>query len=188
MNKFYYLLVLLIVLAIALISRWLLTTVETPTSRVAPEARHDPDYYLEKFKLTMYQPNGSPAYYLDADHMNHYPDDDTMTLQRLHLEYYGDIKQTWIATANAATAYKNTEVLQLTGDVQIYSQAPQPYQAITIKTQTLHLDFPKKHASTKDEVQITSGDSHIRAIGMDVDLDSGQMTLWSNARGVYVPK
>lgn len=187
MNKFYYLLVLLVVLAIALISRWLLTTVEAPTRRVAPEARHDPDYYLEKFKLTVYQPNGAPAYYLNADYMNHFPDDDTMDLTNPHIEYHDEEKQTWITTADAATAYQNIEVMQLTGNVKIQRQA-QPEQAVTITTQSLHLDFPKKHASTDAEVKIVAKNSSIEAKGMDVDLEAGQITLLSEARGHYVPK
>jgi len=188
MNKFYYLLVLIVVLAIALISRWLLTTVETPTGRVAPEARHDPDYFLENFKITVYQPNGAPAYHLDATHMNHYPDDDTMTMQNLKLDYRDDENQTWITTANNGVAYQNIEVMQLDGDVRIHRQTPKPDQAITITTTSLRIDFPNKHASTEAEVKIFDKNSTITAKGMDVDMAAGHLTLLSQARGHYVPK
>lgn len=188
MNKFHYLLVLLIVLAIALISRWLLTSVETPTSRLAPESRHDPDYFLENFKLTIYQPDGAPAYYLNADHMNHFPDDDTMALKKIRIEYYGDDQHTWITTSNEATAYQNIEVMYLTGNVQLQRQASQPDQAITVNTDSLRIDFPKKHASTSAEVKIIAKNSSIVAKGMDVDLVAGQLFLLSDARGHYVPK
>jgi len=187
MNKFYYLLVLIVVLAIALISRWLLTTVETPTGRVAPEARHDPDYFLVNFKITVYQPDGKPAYHLDAAHMNHYPDDDTMTMQKLKLDYRDDQNQTWIATANSGVAYENIEVMQLNGDVRIQRQVPRPDEAITITTDALRIDFPKKRASTEAEVKITDKNSSITAKGMDVDLAAGHLSLLSQARGRYVP-
>jgi lipopolysaccharide export system protein LptC len=188
MNKFYYLLVLIIVLAIALISRWLLTTVEAPTSTVGPEVRHDPDYYLENFKLTLYQPNGEPAYYLTADFMNHFPDDDTMAFKKLQIEYHGEDKQDWITTANEATAYQNIEVMHLSGDVQIHRQTQQPEQAITITTDSLRINFPKKHASTTAEVKIVGKNSSINAKGMDADLLAGRLVLMSDARGHYVPK
>jgi lipopolysaccharide export system protein LptC len=188
MNKFYYVLVLVVVLAIALISRWLLTTVETPTGRVAPEERHDPDYFLENFKITMYQPNGEPAYHLDAAYMNHYPDDDTMTLQKLKVDYRDDNNQTWITTANEGTAYENIQVMQLDGDVHIYQQTQQPDQAITVTTDALRLDFPNKRATTEAEVKIVGKNSSIVAKGMEVDLAAGQLTLLSEAQGHYVPK
>lgn len=187
MNKFYYLLVLLVVLAIALISRWLLTTVETPGQRVPPEARHDPDYFLENFKITVYQPDGTPAYHVMAHYLDHYPDDDTMTMQMLKIDYRGPQNQTWITTANAGTTYENIKVMHLNGDVQIHRQTPQPEQALTVKTDSLRIDFPHKRATTEAQVKIIGKNSTIVAKGMDVDLAAGQLTLLSEARGHYVP-
>ena len=188
MNKFYYLLVLIVVLAIALISRWLLSTVETPTGRVSPEARHDPDYFLQNFKVTVFQPNGAPAYYLKAEYMNHYPDDDTMDLKMLRIDYLDANKQTWITTANKGTAYKNIEVMQLAGNVHIFRQTQEPDKAITVTTESLRIDFPNKHASTEAKVKIVGKNSTIDARGMDVDMATGHFSLLSNARGHYVPQ
>lgn len=188
MTKFHYLLVLLVVLAIALVSRWLLRTVEEPTGRTPPEERHDPDYFLENFKLTIYQPNGVPAYRLNGQHLNHFPDDDTMVLTKLRLEYLAEKDQSWVTTANAGTAYQNIEVIHLDGDVQIHHQDINPEHAYTINTDTLRIELPKKYASTDAVVKIVSKTSTITAKGMTVDLAAGEMTLLSEARGHYVPK
>lgn len=187
MNKLYYLLVLLAVLAIALVSHWLLTTVETPSSRVAPEERHDPDYYMVNFKITVYQPNGKPAYHLIAAHMNHYPDDDTMTMQTLKLDYLDEKNQNWVATADKGVAYQNIEVLQLDGKVHIEVQSTEPGQSISIATDSLRIDFPKKRASTDANVKIFDKNSTITAKGMDLDMTAGHLSLLSDARGHYVP-
>ena len=120
--------------------------------------------------------------------MNHFPDDDTMALKNLRIEYHDVENQTWITTAQQATAYENIEVMHLTGDVQIHRQTPQADQAITINTDSLHIDFPKKHASTDAEVKIVAKNSSINAKGMDVDFGAGHLTLLSEARGHYVPK
>lgn len=188
MTKIHYILVLIVVLAIALISRWLLTTVEAPSGRLAPEERHDPDYFLENFKITIFQPNGAPAYHVKAQHLNHYPDDDTMAMKNLRVEYLGETNQTWITTANEGTAYENIEVMHLNGDVQIHRETALPEHAYTVSTEALRIDFPKKHASTEAQVKIVSKNSSIDAKGMVVDLEAGQMTLLSEARGHYVPK
>jgi lipopolysaccharide export system protein LptC len=187
MNKLYYLLVLLVVLAIALVSHWLLTTVEQPPGRVPPEARHDPDYFMENFKITVYEANGSPAYHLKAAHMNHYPDDDTLALKDLRIEYRTEDNQSWITTAREGTAYENIEVMHLRGDVHIARQGQQPEQNLTLTTQTLRIDFPKKNASTDAEVKIVGKNSNIAAKGMIVNLETDHLTLLSEARGHYVP-
>lgn len=188
MNKFYYLLVLIAVLAIALVSRWLLTTVETPAGKVAPEARHDPDYFLQHFKITVYQPNGTTAYYLNAEYMNHYPDDDTIALQKLRVDYFDKQRQQWITTADKGTAYENIEVMQLNGNVTIRRQTERPEKAITVTTDSLRIDFPKKRASTEARVKIVGENSTIDAKGMNLDMAAGHLSLLSEARGHYVPQ
>lgn len=188
MNKLYYLLVLVAVLAITGISAWLRQKVEQPIGRVAPESRHDPDYFLEHFKITVYQADGSPAYQVDADHMNHYPDDDTMTLRNLKIDYRDNQNQTWITTANLGTAYRNIQVMHLNGDVRIQRQTREPGQEITVTTDALRIDFPNKRASTEAEVKIIAKNSTIAAKGMSVDLAAGHLTLLSEARGRYVPQ
>lgn len=187
MNKFYFLLVLLIVLAIALVSRWLLTAVETPNKRISAEARHDPDYYMVNFKITVYQPNGKPAYHLDAAHMNHYPDDDTMTMQQLNLDYRDENNQNWSTSANKGIAYQNIEVLRLDGNVIITGQGTQSNQPITIATQSLRIDLPHKYASTDAPVKISSKNSTITAKGMEMDMAAGHLSFLSEVRGHYVP-
>jgi len=188
MNKFYYLLLLIVVLTIALVSRWLLTTVETPSSRVSPEERHDPDYFMENFKITVYSPNGAPAYHLDAAHMNHFPDDDTMTMQQLKLDYRDEKNQSWISTADSGVAYQNIDVLQLDGNVRLEGQGTKTEQAITITTDSLRIDFSRKRASTEAMVKIFNKNSSITAKGMDVDMANGNLSLMSDARGHYVPQ
>ncbi|MEJ2360938.1 MAG: LPS export ABC transporter periplasmic protein LptC [Gammaproteobacteria bacterium] len=187
MNKFFYLLMLIVVLAIALISRWLLTTVETPKGQATSKIRHAPDYYLENFKITVYQPDGSPAYHLIAHYLDHYPDDDSMILKKLKIDYRDPQNQTWITTANEGTAYENIEVMHLNGDVRIQRQGAKPDQAVTIETDSLRIDFPHKTASTMARVKIIGKNSTIEATGMNVNLAAGQLTLLSEARGHYVP-
>lgn len=187
MNKAYFLVVLLVVLGIALISYWFSTTVETPHGKVTSKTSHKPDYYLENFKITVYQPDGSPAYHLMAHFLDHYPDDDTMTLQKLKIDYRDTQHDTWTTTADQGTAYQNIQVMHLNGHVEIQRQGSRPDQAITIKTDSLRIDFPHKTASTQAEVKIIGKNSTIEAKGMDVNLAAGELYLLSEARGHYVP-
>jgi len=188
MNKLYYLLVLVVVLVITGISIWLRQRVETPPGQVAPEVRHDPDYFLENFNITVYQANGTPAYNVDAAHLNHYPDDDTLSFRKLKIAYRDDQQHDWTTTADTGTALQNIQVMHLNGNVRIQRQTRKSDQEFTITTDTLRIDFPNKRASTESEVKIVSKNSTIQAMGMNVDLAAGQLTLLSEARGHYVPQ
>lgn len=188
MNKTRFIIVLFAVLLLASFTRWLLTSVEEPGRQVTPEERHDPDYYLENFTATIYTGEGTPHYRLDAEYLEHFPDDDTMDLRKPHIEYLLDAQQPWIANANAGTAYENIQTLFLRGDVVIQRRGPTPARQITLNTEELRIDFATRHASTEREVKITGKNSKITATGMQVDLRAGQMTLLSEARGHYVPE
>jgi len=63
--------------ALAAGSWWFTRDTAQPPSATAAKARHDPDYFIEKFTATAMDGQGSPQYVLTADRMTHYPDDDT---------------------------------------------------------------------------------------------------------------
>ena len=52
---------------------WITDTTQTAL-RAPPVAKHEPDYYMEKFKLTITDPQGVPRQWLEADKMLHYVD------------------------------------------------------------------------------------------------------------------
>jgi len=188
MNKVYYLLVLVAVLVITGVSIWLRQRVETPPGFVAPEARHDPDYFMENFDITVYQANGTPAYNVVAAHMNHYPDDDTLSFRSLKISYRDDQQHEWTTSADTGTALQNIQVMHLNGNVLIERQTHDSDREYTISTEALRIDFPNKTASTESDVNIVSKNSTIHAKGMTVDLAAGHLSLLSEARGHYVPQ
>ena len=70
MSKAHYIFILVIVLAIALFTRWLLSSVEEPLIGIPPEARHDPDYFLTEFRATVLDKKGLPIYRLAGDRID----------------------------------------------------------------------------------------------------------------------
>ena len=187
MSKFRYLFLLILVLLVTLFTRWLLTSVEKPTDAPPTETRHDPDYFLSDFRATIYDHKGQPNYRVDASHLDHYPDDDTMELKVVRIEYDDADQQRWQATSDRGIAYKNIEVLQLDGNVEVKRLTNNPDKMLTIQAEKLRFDFIKQQASTKTQVKITGKNSNINAVGMHVDLNTGLLTLESRARGHYVP-
>ena len=187
MNKLHYITVLILVLIIATLTYRLSTSVDKPTAATDPNLRHDPDYFISNFKATMYDKSGAANYRIAAQYLEHFPDTDTIEMQHLNIEYIDTVQDVWQAASEAGIGYKNTEIMHLSGNVKIKRQTADPDKLLLMETDKLHIDFTNKHAATDTKVKITGKNSIINAIGMDVNLDTGTLSLKSQARGRYVP-
>ena len=187
MGKFHYIIVLLVVLIIATLTYRLSTSIEHTTDTVDPTLRHDPDYFITNFEATMYDQSGNANYLITAQHLEHFPDNDSIEAQQLMVQYYDTTKQLWQASSSNATGYKNIEILNLSGDVKIERKTDNPDKNLKLETDELEINFKLKQASTDTKVKIIGKNSTINATGMDIDLEKGTLALRSQARGRYVP-
>jgi len=187
MSKFYYIILLVIVLVIATLTYKLSTTVEDTISTEDPTLRHDPDYFISDFIATMYDENGIASYYIKGKYMEHFPDDDTFELDEPEINYNGENSQSWIAVADKGLGLKNIEVLHLSNNVKIENQSDSPDKKIIMLTDTLRIDFKLRQANTDAMVKIFGKSSIINAKGMKIDLNKGIVYLKSQARGRYEP-
>lgn len=188
MSKLHYIIVLIVVLVIATLTYQLSTSVDETTETADPNLRHDPDYFISEFKATMYDPAGKANYRLTAEHLEHFPDDDTVEAEKLKLEYIDPSQQLWQVTAEHAVGYENTEILDMSKNVRIVLEATNPDKNLVLTTDKIRVDIPKKLATTDARVKIVGKNSNINATGMDINLENGTLTLRSQAQGQYVPK
>ena len=187
MSKLRYIIIFLVVLLITIFTRWLLTSVEEPAQPGTAEALHNPDYFINNFSATLYDAKGKPGFKLSGSQLDHYPDDDSMHIQNLQLEYTDSGNQKWRASSKRAIAYKEIEVMHMHDDVIVKRDATIQNNVITLYTDYLLIDSIKRIASTEDEVKIIGKSSTIVATGMLLELDTGKVTLKAKARAEYVP-
>jgi lipopolysaccharide export system protein LptC len=187
MSKLRYILVFLIVLLVTIFTFRLLTSVKEPARDDGAALLHHPDYFINNFQANLYDKDGKANYKLRASQLEHFPDDDSMELQNLDLEYTDKSQQKWLASSKFGTAFKDIEVLNMREDVKVVHETQRPENALTLYTNTLVLDSVKRTAATDDEVKIVGKNSTIFATGMLVELDAGKITLKSKARAEYAP-
>ncbi len=187
MSKLHYIILLIVVLAIATLTYKLSTTLEDTVEVTDPKLRHDPDYFIGDFVATMYDNKGLASYFIKANYLEHFPDDDTIKITDLKINYHDKQKQTWVTTSKDGIGYENIEVLHLSGDVKIENQPENPDKKLVLLTDQLRIDFKARQATTDSKVKILGKNSTINANGMDIDLDTGTLHLKSQARGHYVP-
>ena len=188
MGKLRYILILLVVLAIAFFTRWLLTSIEEPTTRARDKLRHDPDYFVSNFKTVVYDKDGNPAYHFEAQHLEHFPDNDTMEITKLNAKFVSKDNQVWLASADQGILYENSNVLQLTQNVILKKETKIAAEKLELRTEELRFDFANKLATSSVKVNLLGENSTISAVGIKIDMKTGILTLQSEAAGHYEPR
>ncbi|MBI3562718.1 MAG: LPS export ABC transporter periplasmic protein LptC [Gammaproteobacteria bacterium] len=187
MGRVRYILLLLSVLGVALFSRYLLQSVEPHGVLLPAEMRHSLDYFVTDFSATVFTREGKPYYKLKANHIEHFPDDDTVTMQYPELQFLRESTLPWLASAQTGTVYLDRDVLYLKGNVVLNRDTTDINQHMRLTAQDVIVNLTKRTVDTKSEVHIEAKSSSITATGMHLDLIKGTFKLDANAKGVYVP-
>jgi lipopolysaccharide export system protein LptC len=188
MTRWRYLAVLLMVLAVALFTRWLLQSVEPHGPLVESDLQHIPDYFVADFNATVFDAAGKPYYKLKATRVEHYPDDETVHIQFPEIQFLKESTRPWLASAQSGIVYLQRDELYLQGNVLLANQTNDSNELLQLQTQEIVIDLTKRTVNTKDKVYIRAKNSTISATGMHLDLTKSTLVLDANAKGVYVPR
>ena len=116
---------LLLMIGLAL-GTWLLAkNTSGPGASTAPSGlRHEPDYPVDRFDLQRFDATGALKVQIDGDHMRHYPDDDTLEVDRIRVVSFDRDGGRMVATALRGRAKGDGSVVWLDGQAQVVSQSP----------------------------------------------------------------
>jgi lipopolysaccharide export system protein LptC len=186
MNKLQIVSVILLVILIGAFSNWMLTSMDTSPRIIPRESRHEPDYFLKNFTATSMNREGAAQHRLQAEYLEHYPDDDSVELTRLTLDLYRRDLPPWTARAEQGVVYERGERIELSGNVRLHRPATAEGEALTLLTEALTVYPQREYAETDAAVTITGERSDTRAVGMRLDVGQGLLELLSKTRGTYV--
>lgn len=187
MAKLHYLTALLLIILLAIASGWVFESIEKSPILTKEKLRHDPDYFLKNFTATTMDNKGKPAYQIKAQHLEHYPDDDSMKLQHPLFSFYKNNIKTWTAQANEALIIQDNEKIHLTGQVILSQVSPDKNSApIVLTAEQLTIDAEKNLAHTKTKIKLQKGDNTIQATGMRADMNKNRIEFLSKTRSHYV--
>ena len=182
-----YLSLLLLVASLALLSTWLLKSVEQQFRQPSEPASFTPDYFLDNFTATVMNAAGTPEYILSAERLEHYPVDEWMQVRAPFMKVFRDGDSTWSLTAQRGEVYQKGETVYLMDNVTLKHDMVGEREPVTLLTQMLHVDTTNKTAHTYAPVKITQADSIIEATGIRVDMIDGTIELLADTRGYYEP-
>ena len=173
---------LVMLLLLAALTFWLNRVVQADNPR-GPQ-RHDPDYWVERFEVRRFDPEGKLQHTMVADKLVHYPDDDTTIVTAPHITYHKHP----LSEIFARMAYvgRNGREVDLVDEVRVLRRGAAGQSAPTLlETRTLKVFPDEERGSTNDPVVITQGKSVLNGTGLDIDNRSGITVLRGRVTGTF---
>jgi len=175
----------LLLAALAGLTYWLDQKVQPLGAGRDTSGRHNPDFVIENFTATRMGLDGAQRYAVTAKKMVHYPDDNSSTLEFPQLTHFDPEKASVTIRANEGTLSNNGEHAYMNGDVRIHRPAYAEHEELGLVTSYLHVIPEQGFAETDREVTMTSGNSVVKAVGLEFNNQSRTLKLLSNVRGTY---
>ncbi len=175
-------------LGLLAITYWLNQQVQPEPDKPDGSKRHDPDAIMENFSAIRLNEQGVPRFIMAAKKMQHYPDDDSTTLEVPRLtSLSAEQPPIHIIARQGNVSSKGDEVF-LYHDVEVLREASTEREELTLHTEYLHIVPDRDWADTDRPVVIVDAHNTVHAIGLEMDNNARTLKLLSQVRSEHVQK
>ena len=179
---------LLVMALMALGSWWLVKNtpvVEGPRPTVAP--RHEPDYAMREVSVRRFTPEGPLRAQIEGDVLRHFPDNDTLEIERPRVRAYAADGAVTVASARRALSNADATEVQLLGDAQVMRGATATEEALTFRGEFLHAFLKTEQLRSHLPVTMTRGGTSIRADAFSYDNLDRTASLTGRVKATFTP-
>jgi len=190
---------------LAILSWWLKDSASPERNSIDDNIRHDPDYYAENLVTYSMDKTGNIYFQLKVKHIEHYPDDDSLTLLKPEITIYKDQQAQWtISSENGVVSANGDEVVLSNSVIAIQSMihsttkstrhsttgntnndANKQARGLILTTEKLVIKPTLKFAETELDVRLQDANGSTLATGLKVDMENNIIQLLSNVKGSY---
>ena len=150
-----------------------------------PTEAAERSYYLKGASITGVSPSGEKLYELAAAYVRHNPNDQSVSMREIRMDYMSPDKNLWVLEADEGIIPRTREIIELWGNVRASSGGQDP---ITIlRAEALTLDPNASLASTEGQVQIELDGKRLSGTGMRAYLKDNRLQLQSKVHGLFTP-
>ncbi len=178
---------------LALGTYWLVrnTPVFLPPESQQP-ARHEPDYFLRNFSVKTFDASGSLRSEVFGVEARHYPDTDTLEIDRVRIRSYNKAGQLTTATASRALTNGDASEVQLFGNAQVVREATsdkagQMQPRLEFRGEFLHAFLKAEKLKSHRPVVLTRARDQFTADTMYFDNVDRVLQLNGRVHGTLVP-
>jgi len=182
-----YWLPLLPLLGLLGITYWLNLQVIPEPAKPDNGKRHDPDAIMEDFAAIKLNEQGVPRFIMAAKKMQHYPDDDSTTLELPRLTMLASGRPAIHTIAKRGIVSSSGDEIFLHGDVEVLREASGQQSELTLQTEYLRIVPDQGLANTDRAVTIVDARSTLSATGFEMDNKTRILKLLSKVKSEHVP-
>ena len=176
---------LLLMLALAVMSFWLERAVQAPERDKSGRSRHDPDFIADNFGITRMNAAGKPEYIISAKRMQHFPDDESTSIDQPRLIQNREKGPPITVSAERGLISSNGNEAQFFGNVVVIRQPGKGEKELRVNTEYLHVIPDRNIARSNKAVTITEGGTRLSGVGMEVNNKTRQFLLNSQVKGTF---
>ena len=161
-----------------------------------PEAarppRHDPDYYMRDFSVKTFDPGGRLKSEVFGSEARHYPDTDTLEIDKPRIRAYNARGELTVATAVKALTNADGSEVQLIGDAKVTREATKGADGRSAPTlefrgEFLHAFLTAEKVKSHKPVTLIRGGDRFTADSLDFDNVDRVVGLDGRVRGTLTP-
>ena len=187
----------ILMLLFAMLTYWLLQiTPKITREENLSQPVHEEDYFMKQFSLTTFEKNGKVKTYLVGNYARHYPDTDTIEIERPQIFTQSFVKADRLqkSEGTAKTALSNTDSseIELRGDVVLIKKDEMKDGSAPIITKIsgeyLKINHEIEQISSTQPVEIQRGLQSITANSMTYDNLERHLIMSGRVRSVFVKK
>lgn len=183
-----------LMMLLALASYWLLRA--TPEA-VQPESQravgHEPDYFMKRFSVKVFEAGGALKTELFGTEARHYPDTGTLVVDSARIRSYNPQRQLSTATAKQITSNDAGTVFVLEGDAVLVRQAGRsasgaPLSRMEFHGEYLRVSVDSDHVMSDRPVLLVRDKDQIVANNLDYQGDTRVAELTGGVRVVFAAR
>jgi len=152
---------------------------------------HDPDYFMQNFSVRTFHASGQLKSEVLGAEAWHYPDTDTLEIDRIRVRSYDDHGQLTTATANRALTNADASEVQLIGNAVVIRQpvghAGEVAAPMEFRSEFLHAFMNTEQVKSNKPVELTRGQDRFSGDAMDFDNLGRVVELHGRVKGTLVP-
>lgn len=179
--------------AVALGTYWLVRNAPKllePTAKVAPT--HEPDYFMRDFVIKNFLPNGDLRSELHGVEGRHYPDTDTIEVDKVRMRTVSPEGLVTRGSADRGVSNSDGSEVQLFGNAIVIrdpSVGPngKPTPRLEFRGDFLHAYVDTERVTSNKPVTLIRGTDQFTGDTLDYDNLSGVANLNGRVRGVLIP-
>ncbi|RZA16454.1 MAG: LPS export ABC transporter periplasmic protein LptC [Lysobacteraceae bacterium] len=184
----------LLMAVLALGTYWLARNAPVPDAPVsARQASHEPDYFMRGFAVKTFNGTGVLKSEVFGTEARHYPDTDTLEIDRARIRSVSPAGIVTTATADRAITNADGSEVQLFGNAVVVRDpatngAGQPLPRLEFRGEFLHAFLNTERVRSHKPVTLKRGDDQFTANSMDYDNLDRQLQLQGRVRGTLLPR